>query len=90
VKIPTPRNQGYNGGYGGVGSKPTPHVWTPGGGASGRKARKRHSIVPRRLRNIRLRRTTRSRVEPTSGTGLVVLGTVALGLAYLFWKMLSS
>jgi len=86
VKIPTPRNQGYNGGYGGVGSKPTPRVWTPGGKT---RTRTRRSIVPRRLRNIRLRRTTRSRVEPLSGAGLVALATVALGLAYLFWMMLS-
>ena len=89
MKIPTPRNQGYNGGYGGVGSKPAPRVWTPGGGSSAKETRKRRSIVPRRLRNIRLRRTTRSRVEPLSGAGLVALATVALGLAYLFWMMLS-
>jgi len=85
MKIPTPRNQGYNGGYGGVGSKPSPKVWTPG--TKGRRARTR---VPRRFRHIRLRRTKRSRMEPMSVAGGIVLTAILLGLAFLFLVMTRS
>ena len=85
MKIPTPRSQGYNGGYGGVGSKPSPSVWTPG-----RKGRRARTRVPKRFRHIRLRRTQRSRMESMSVAGGIVLTAILLGLAFLFLTMMRA
>ena len=85
MKIPMPRNRGYNGGYGGVGSKPSPKVWTPG--TKGRRARTR---VPKRFRHIHLRRTQRSRMESMSVAGGIALTAILLGLALLFRTMMRA
>ena len=87
MKIPTPRNQGYNGGYGGVGTRPAPRPWAPGGK---RNRTREHVRVPRRFRNLRLRRTKRPKMPPMSTAGGIALTAVALGLAYLFYLMLTG
>ena len=80
MKIPLPRNQGYNGGAGGVGRRPTPRVWTPG---SKRRDDGPPERVPRRFRFLKLKRRTRSRVAPTSASGLVVLAVMGALIFYL-------
>ena len=87
MKIPLPRNQGYSGGAGGVGRRPTPRVWMPGSKRSDDGPPER---VPRRFRLLKLKRRTRSRVAPTSASGLIVLVLMGALIFYLLIQMITS
>ncbi len=72
-----------NGIYGGVGSKNAPRAWTP------QRARRRRdgAYVRRTLRGLRVRRTRRSRMEPTPSYVLIPVVTVAIPMVgfALYW-----
>ena len=79
-----------NGIYGGVGSKPAPKVWTP---STARRGRPRER-VPARFRRLRIRRTKRSRMQPTPPYVLIPVLLVAIPMAFfaavLVWHLVAE
>ncbi len=76
MKLPREPGQGNSGYYGGVGSKPAPTPWTPSSAEPDAAPEK----VPSRFRRLRLRRTQRSKMEPTPDYVLVPAAVVIVGL----------
>lgn len=84
MRYEEPKTQdGANGYFGGVGSKPGVEPWTPGG----RRRRSAREWVPARLRRLRIRRT---RWRPTDsdrttmGPAVLVMGLVVFLLLVRF------
>ncbi len=77
-RMPTPKDLGFSGLWGGFGSKPARRIWKPGATRSSTSA---SEPVPRRFRGLRLIRRKRSREEPMSWTARVLVLVLGLGFA---------
>ena len=79
-----------NGIYGGVGSKNASRPWTP---PVQRKVEDEVD-VPKRFRRLRLRRTRRSKMEPTPDYVLIPITVVAVPMVllalYLLWDFVDK
>ncbi len=75
-QVPIPKHTGNVGWFGGVGSKPAPRAWTPGG----RRTVQGRGPVPEKFRGLKLLRGRRSRVARGMPLGFLLLLLVIIGL----------
>ena len=88
MKLPLPREPAVgSNGFCGVGTKSGPRPWTPGS----TPARPQPERVPERLRRVRLRRATRSRMDTTSEMiPAPVVFAILLVLGFVVWVALGG
>lgn len=77
MEVPVPREQGYLGIWGAVGTRPARPAWKPGGSKSPAGP---GETVPPRFGRLRLTRRTRSREAPAPAAARVVVCILAAGL----------